>query len=100
MSITASYRRLPPEEFEQLRADSKLADAYFGFNLEDEEDIFAWADSLEASGRYLSIDKMWHGLHFLLTGSNAMDGTDVPPPLDNVVMGGTDTDWEATYGMV
>src|SRR5207237_400765 len=50
--------------------------------------------------RFLDIDKEWQALHFLLTGRAEMDTTNVPPPLGNVVLRGTPTKWEATYGMV
>jgi hypothetical protein len=102
VSITVSYRRLSPDEFERLRADPDAAADYFGDGLEDadEQQIDEWLGRRDASGRYLDIHKSWHGLHFLLTGDSDMDGTSVAPPLGNVVMGGTDTQWEACYGMV
>ncbi|MBV9849044.1 MAG: YfbM family protein [Armatimonadetes bacterium] len=108
MSITASYRRLPPDEFEHLLSDPKAA-AEFGFVdldelelFDDEEDFDSSASdaALEENGRYLDIYQDWHALHFLLTGKAEMDKTDVPPPLGNVVLGGTETKWEATYGKV
>jgi hypothetical protein len=102
MSITASYRRLSPQEFERLRADPTAAASYFGDDLEDEDDAawYAWLDARDADGRYLDIQKGWHALNFLLTGNATMDRACAPPPLGNVVLGGNDTDWEATYGMV
>jgi hypothetical protein len=102
MGMRATYRRLPEEEFEKLRADPEQADAYFGLDIaeEDDESIDAYYDHLETSGRYLDIQKSWDGVHFLLTGKSAMEEESVPPPLGNVVNGGADTDWEASYGMV
>lgn len=97
MGITANYQRLSPEKFEEICRNSEAADTFFGYELEDDE-FDAWFDELEASGRYLDIGKAWHGLHFLLTGSS--DINDVLPPFGNVVMGGTDTQWESPYGMV
>ncbi len=70
--------------------------------LEDADDLDS-ADSeasLERSGRSLDIGRFWHVLHYLLTGEDKMDDTEVPPPLGNVVLGGAKTKWEATYGMV
>lgn len=100
MGIEASYRRLSPAEFQQLRDDPAQADIYFGLDEEDDEKICAYFDRLRASNRYLDIDKSWHALHFLLTGEAVMDKTQVAPPLGNVVLGGTPTEWEATYGVV
>ncbi len=100
MSINGIYRRLPPEEFTALQADPAAADAYFGRAFEDDSEIGPYYDALEASGFYLDIMNDWQGLHFLLTGRAEMDTTEEPPPLGNVVLGGTPTTWEATYGMV
>ncbi len=107
MSITLSYRRLTPDEFQECLDDPITAAAANLFNLDEIDDDFE--DNLGAefdfdvaakSGHYLDISKFWHGLHFLLTGNTDMDTTTVPPPLCNVVLGGTPTKWEATYGMV
>ena len=103
MSITVSYRRLTPAEFQKFQSDPKAAAAFGLENMDTPEED--WDDSdhqaaLEQAGRYLDIGKFWHGLHFLLTGNTEMDTTTVPPPLGNVVLGGTPTKWEATYGMV
>jgi len=102
MSITASYRRLSPSGLEQMRQDKKLADAYFGDDLEEDDDDanYAWMEQREASGRYLDIGKVWQDLNFLLIGSVEMKATNIISPLGSVVMGGTATEWEATYGMV
>jgi len=102
MGIEASYRRLPPEEFQRLLDDPARADAYFGYDIDEDDDdgVDAYYDRLNASNRYLDIDKSWHGLHFLLTGEAARYETQVPPPLGNVVLGGTPSEWDATYGVV
>ena len=101
MGIEVSYRRLSTSEFEKLVADPTLADDYFGLNPSwDDKRIETYYDQLWASDHFLTIDKTWHGLHFLLTGDNSMDTTPIPPPLGNVVLGGTPTEWEATYGMI
>ena len=40
-------------------------------------------------------------LHFLLTGDAELQPHPLPPPpLGNVVQGGTETEWECTYGNV
>ncbi len=108
MSITASYRRLSPEEFQRLLSDPRAA-TIFGLVNMDDLDCLDDADeldssdseaSLEESGRLLDIGRYWQALHFLLTGKAETDKTEVPPPLGNVVLGGTETKWEATYGKV
>ena len=48
----------------------------------------------------VGIDQAWDGLHFLLTGLSLTDTVPSPPPLGNVVQGGTPTEWEATFGTV
>lgn len=107
MSINASYRRLTHEEFQKCLDDPITAASANLFNLDEMDDDFEDNlgeefnfDAAAKSGRYLDIGKFWHGLHFLLTGNTDMDTTTVPPPLGNVVLGGTPTKWEATYGTV
>ncbi len=107
MSITASYRRLMPDEFQKCQDDPKAAAAANLFNLEEmDEDTYEDLDAdfddeaAAESGHYLDISNSWHALHFLLTGKNEMDSTTVPPPFGNVVLGDTPTKWEATYGLV
>src|SRR5262245_9734668 len=41
-------------------------------------------DSLDRAGKALSLEKSWHGLHFILTGT-AWEGS---PPLDVIAAGG------------
>ena len=107
MSITANYHRLTPSEFKKCLDDPTTAASVNLFNLDEMDDEIEDSlgdefdfDAAAKSGRYLDIGKFWHGLHFLLTGDFEMDATRVPPPLGNVVLGGTPTKWEATYGMV
>jgi hypothetical protein len=102
MGIEASYRRINADEWSQLQ---HLLESYQ--SLDDFERYEAYAriadsDELRSSDRYLSIDKDWHALHVLLTGqiSNPSDIQQAPPPLGNVVMGGTETPFDATYGKV
>jgi len=106
MSITASYQRLTLAEFQRCLDDPIAAAATNLYNIDEMDDDFE--NNLGAefdfnvaakSGRYIDIGKFWNGLHFLLTGRNEMDTT-TEPPLGNVVLGGTPTKWEATYGMV
>jgi hypothetical protein len=104
MSIEASYRRVTPEEFRCLQEDAEAAESFFGFDLDlldDPEKLVASVEELESSDRYLNIGKDWHALHFLLTGDGDLKPHPLPPPpLGNVVQGGTETEWECTYGHV
>ena len=103
MGIEASYRRVTREEWRRLNDDPEYARDYFGcaFDEEDDAAIDAYFEALESSDRYLDIHKDWQAIHFLLTGELADVGkSGIPPPLVNVVMGGTETPWEATYGQV
>lgn len=78
-----------PEEFEKLKADIPLI-------IE------------EGKAKYLDIDKTWYTIHFVLTGE---DSSVCPPfligdnkedrlPSINAVLGGTEIEHEATYGLV
>ena len=104
MSIEASYRRVSPEEFARLQADIKAAETFFGTGLEDLDDpekLVAKMQEQESSDCYLGIGKDWHALHFLLTGDGELKPHPLPPPpLGNVVQGGTETQWPCTYGHV
>ncbi|HXI70433.1 MAG TPA: YfbM family protein [Verrucomicrobiae bacterium] len=107
MSIEASYRRVTPHEFAKLQSDPKAASSFFGTNLDDleldnPEALLAKMQEQESSDRYLDIGKDWHALHFLLTGDGELGEhvTPPPPPLGNVVQGGTETEWDCTYGHV
>jgi hypothetical protein len=106
MSIEANYRRVTTAEFAKLKRSRKAADEFFfGFTeeeLDDPEKLLAKMQEKESSDRYFSIGKDWHALHFLLTGDGSLnpDSPLPPPPLGNVVQGGTPTPWECTYGHV
>jgi len=104
MSIEASYRRIAPEEFARLQSDAKAAESFFGTNredLDDSEKLLARMQEQESSDRYLGISTDWHALHFLLTGDGELKPHPLPPPpLGNVVQGGTETQWPCTNGHV
>jgi hypothetical protein len=67
MGIEATYRSVSPQEFERLLTNSAYAARYFGDDLDTEEDIEAYVESLEASDRYLDLGKDWRSLYCLLT---------------------------------
>lgn len=103
MGMYCHFYRLPPEHLQEMLDDSDVADAFFGYDI-DEDDNAAWAthdafvSQLRKSGRYLDIQRAWHCLHFLLTGKEDYDAAEDEPPPYNMIMGGTETDWEAYVG--
>jgi hypothetical protein len=103
MSIEASYRRIPVAAWGQLLPflDRDDALAAWGDGYEAYTSI-ADPGELKSSDRYLSIDGDWHALHVLLTGEirSLAEIEPAEPPLDNVVMGGNDTPFDAGYGKV
>jgi hypothetical protein len=103
MSIEASYRRIAVDDWDQLLPFLLTDEALhsWGDGYEAYASI-ADSDELKSSDRFLSIDGDWHALHVLLTGEirGLAEIEPAPPPLDNVVMGGTDTPFDAGYGKV
>lgn len=102
MGMYANYRRIAPADLQKLQVDSQVADAYFGYDFEedDEEGVDAWYAAMRSSGRHLDAGKSWHGIQFLLTGNASYDADDIPLPLRNIALGGELTEWEASYGVV
>jgi hypothetical protein len=75
MGMVCTFRRLPEVDLARLHAQPELIGAYLGGH-----------SKLEGFGPHvdLDVDKAWHGIHFLLTGT-AWEGE---APLDFVVTGG------------
>lgn len=92
MGIEQAYRRVTPEEFDfYLSHPDAEMDFWFG-----EEVGVALHQQ-----RILEIGKEWQALHFLLTGEIVFQKeSKSPSPLCDVIMGGTDTPYEATYDYV
>jgi hypothetical protein len=64
-------------------------------------EILAAVEKAQADPTRVDLEKDWHALHFLLTGDASLDPQHHPnEPLHNVVMGGTPTSVEASYGPV
>ena len=103
MGIEASYRSITAAEWAQLQpfVEADAEHDEWGEGYEAYANI-ADSDELRSSDRYLSIDQDWHALHVLLTGdmSSSPEAQSVPPPLGNVVIGGTETPFDAGYGKV
>lgn len=107
MSITAIYRRVTSQEFVNLKNNPEAAKYFFEFDLlenvdlSDIEAIAAKFQEQQSNPRYFNLQKEWHALHFLLTGDSSLQQNNVlSTPHYNVVMGGTKTQLESTYGFV
>ena len=107
-SIETIYRGITPGRFARLQSVAKAAESYFAPNLEelvaelaDPEKLRARRQEQGGGDRYLFMGTDWHALHFLLTGDSELESHPLPPPpLGNVVRGGTETPWPCTYGHV
>lgn len=75
MSMIGIYRRVTPTELSQLLAAPEQI----------EEFLYPADDSEPPPDRLLDIDKTWHAIHFLLTGTEGQGD----PPACNAVLGGT-----------
>ena len=81
MSMIGNFRRISPAKLEQLIA---APDSVVDFlNTEPEFDL-----------EFLDVDKAWHGIHFLLTGSQWKGDA----PLGNAVLGGIEFGDDVGYG--
>ena len=117
---TEDYRGLLYDE-SRLRSspgsscDAKAAESFFCPSLEELlEETFRHLEELddpeklpgrrqerEGDVRILLIGPFWHALHFLLTGDSELKPHPLPPPpLGNVVQGGTPTQWPCKCGHV
>jgi hypothetical protein len=102
MGIEASYRHIDAAEWDQLQQLQLSYPTLDGFDRYEAYACIADSDELRSSDRHLTIDKDWHILRVLPTGeiSNPSNIPPVPPPMGNVVMGGTEMPIDATYGKV
>ena len=116
MSMNGAFRSLSPAVVEALRSDPGLsnaltAPAFVGAApspgilaipgmkehlaaLSDARDRLAKVASALDVGPVVSIDKAWHGVHFVLTGAAEPDGS----VLGNAVLGGDEVGEDVGYG--
>ena len=101
MSINQSYRRVSQVEAQEITDGAPaIIRQWFGppaeelLTEQDDERNEAWLAQLEQSAQCLDINTTWHAIHFLLNGSSHVEG-----PLQNVTMGGAETDIETVYGV-
>jgi hypothetical protein len=78
--------RLSAEEVATLRADPDTA---FDLLLDDEREA-------TAAGRLVYLDKSWHAIHFLLTGT----AWDAETPAGQAILGGVPIGGDSGYGPV
>ena len=86
MSMIGNFLALPDEELQALFADPSRVEQLLYESL--------LGGGSNGKGDELEIDKSWHGLHFLLTGS-AWEGSF---PLNFIVAGGQDVGDDLGYG--
>jgi hypothetical protein len=87
--MIGSFRRASDARIEALlSAPQTISDYLF-------EDAEETADDSEGDPAEIDVDKAWHGIHYLLTGT-AWEGN---PPLDFIVKGGREVgDVDVGYG--
>jgi Domain of unknown function (DUF1877) len=85
MSMIGSFRRISARDLAKLQADPALVPEFLGDEGGD-AGFDPFAD--------LDVDKAWHGIHYLLTGT-AEEGA---PPLDFIMRGGRTLGEDLGYG--
>ena len=88
MGMTGKFVALPTEVFSALRSDPAALDEYL--YPEDGDD----PDQVHSECDFFDVQKLWHGIHFLLTGTPS----EAPPPLGLVVLGGQECGADTGYG--
>ena len=84
MSMIGNFVAFSNDQLQKLIADTDSVETFL--DGDDDDDV--------APGTRLDVDKAWHGIHFLLTGS-AWEGE---PPLSMAVLGGTEIGEDCGYG--
>jgi hypothetical protein len=83
MGMVGCFAAVSTETLEGLRQDPESIEEYLYPNDGEDEPPY-----------YIDVDKAWHGIHYLLTGS--ADGG--PEPLSLAIMGGEEFGPEVGYG--
>src|SRR5262249_61557368 len=88
MGMIGKFAALPPDTFAALRADPDALDEYL--YPEDGDD----RDQSHPECDCLDVGKLWHGMHFLLTGA----AWEAEPPLGLAVLDGEECGKDTGYG--
>jgi hypothetical protein len=88
MGMIGKFAALPPDTFAALRADPDALDAYLYSEDGDDPDL------AHPECDFLDVGKLWHGLHFVLTGAEG----EADPPLGLAVLGGEECGKDTGYG--
>lgn len=112
MGMTCTFHRVSAAQWDELEADPDqaveflmsvpgLEDAALEELLRDPARAMEYFTARASDPARVDLDKDWHALHFLLTEDPSLEG---PPlsdePIHQVVLGGTPTDVEGSYGPV
>ena len=80
--MIGNFMQLTPSELQAMIDDPSLIEARLFPDVEEDEEVG------------IDVDKAWHGIHFLLTGSD-WEGD---PPLANMILGGCEIGEDVGYG--
>jgi hypothetical protein len=84
--MIGKFAALPPDTFAALRADSDALDEFL--------DAVEGPERSHPGCDVLDVGKLWHGMHFLLTGA----AWEADPPLGLAVLGGQECGKDTGYG--
>ena len=88
MSMIGKFAALPPDTFAALRTDPQALDDYLYPESGD------YPDDVHPECDFLPVEKAWHGLHFVLTGT----AWGTVAPLGLAVLGGEECGQDTGYG--
>ena len=83
--MIGNFLALPQEKIDELVRDPEIVPAFLKAAIEDQDEL---------GGDFLDVDKSWHAIHFLLTGS-VKEGE---PPLSWVVFAPTEIGADLGHG--
>ena len=85
MSMIGSFLAIPSEKLDELTREPDAIEEFLHATVDDQDEL---------GGDFLDVDKAWHGIHFLLTGS--ADAGE--PPLQWAVFAPTEIGGDVGYG--